>query len=91
MKIIVAAFLALNCVASYGETIIRPLMLDGITIDYRAKGYIVDKDRIYPTLPGSNRRDYRDTGYKIEGNKAFPMYPGSSDRDFRKPAVVIGK
>jgi len=38
MKIIVAAFLALNCVASYGETIIRPLMLDGITIDYRAKG-----------------------------------------------------
>lgn len=91
MKVIVAVFLIFACVASYGETIIRPLMPDGATIDYRAKGYIVDKDRIYPTLPGSNRRDYREPGYKIEGNKAFPMYPGSGDRDFRKPSVLIGK
>jgi len=89
MKFIVAVFLTFNCVAAYSETVIRPLMPDGTTIDYRAKGYIVDKDRIYPTLPGSNRRDYREPGYKIEGNKAFPMYPGSSDRDFRKPAVVM--
>jgi len=91
MKIIVAAFLALNCVASYGETIIRPLMPDGTTIDYRAKGYIVEKDRVYPTLPGSDRRDYREPGYKIEGNVVFPMYPGTSDRDYRKPIVKFDK
>lgn len=91
MKVIVAVFLIFNCVATYGETLIRPLMPDGTTIDNRAKRYIVDKDRIYPTLPGSDQRDYRGTGYKIDGNVVFPMYPGTSNRDYRKPIVKFDK
>ncbi len=91
MKNMLALLLLMLCPVAYAETVIRQLMPDGQTIDYRAPAIVVDKDKAYPTRPGSNDRDYTKPGYIIEGDKVYPMYPGTTDRDYRKPALKIGK